>query len=237
MRLRTTNYVFWADVQTSEDSDEIDVFIGNPGGSPRPCMVLTVYGRELVLQDIVYYATCSAPKSLEHGSGTVEMIQGALKAILATYPLIDKVYLTDKSYFPRSARGGGNIPLPELHAIVHGATWYQRHFGAVPDIRTVRVLDPYLRKRTQLMENSPNLTVAEYVSELKSIDEPTLIRIIETLGLKRLTGTSWEIPRAVVEQYPITARLEEDTSHVGGTTVVFQRTRASIPYIAGRIRV
>lgn len=242
MILKTDNYEFWADIQASHD-DDVDIFVGNPNGSPRPCVVFTKYGRELVLQDVVYYSTCSAPTALERGSGTVEMIRGACKAIMERFPDIDKVCLCDKSYFPGRSRRQGNVPLPEVNALVHGATWYQRHFGAVPDIRTVRVLNPYVRIRDQpasplLTDDArfANVTVAQFVERLDHPDEETVVRILDLLRLKRLTGTSWEIPRASVMQYPVDARFVDDDLRGGGFFSGFRRTKASRPYRPGRVR-
>jgi hypothetical protein len=126
-----------------------------------------------------------------------------------------------------------------LHALVYGATWYQRHFDAVPDIRTVRVLQPYLKRRSypvNILTNDPasaDNTVADFVKSLKFQDEQTLLNIVHALGLKRLTGTAWEIPRAAVLQYPTSATFIKGNRQ-GGSFVV-KRTRSSKPYYPGRV--
>ncbi len=227
--LQSDNYTFWVreDKETWEDS--VDIHIGNPRGRPKPCIVLSVYDEEIILQELTYYSTCSAPdKQLERGSGTVEMTMAALKATMRRYRSPTKVIFTDKRR--------GNVPIPEVRALATGATWYQAHFGAVPsDASTRHVLARYLAIRTRpaarygIEEGAPGTTVAEYVASKRwtkgsvapalatfGRSEDEMLALRERLRLPMLTGSTWEVPRATVEAYPVAARYVSRAAQAGG---------------------
>ena len=190
MHLLSDNHVFWANIDTTTWSDSVDIHIGNSKNK----LFLSVYKYEVILQELIYYDTCSHDKQLEMKTETIEMLQAALKAVLHVYPAVTKIVLTDKSNYPHSTFG--NIPIAELHFLIYGKTWYQEYLGAIPNTRTQRVLNKY----TTALSNT---TIWEYMLNKKDrMTEKDIHTVREQLGLPLLTGTQWEIPRSIVEQYP-----------------------------------
>jgi hypothetical protein len=231
MKLSSNNYEFWAQID-EETSSEVEIAIGNPRGRPKPCIRFTVFRNEVVLQDVMYYSTCSSHRQLERGSGTVEMLQAALKAIMTKYPRRPAVVLNDKSHRPDPRLG--NVPLPELLMFMNGKTWYQDHLGAVPNGRdTRRVLRKYLEKRdwplSRLQSSAPsNVTVAEYVRRHhRNLTESDLHNIRMALHLETMSGRLWKIDRSVVMAYPVSGVFEDGQVGGGGRMV---RSKKSKPY-------
>ncbi len=64
MLLLSDDYTFWATSSASMWDDSFTILIGNPRGRPKPCVSLSIdeRRREIVLQDLTYYSTCSSPK-------------------------------------------------------------------------------------------------------------------------------------------------------------------------------
>lgn len=229
MLLRSDDYVFWAHKSTVtwDAYTETKIRIGNPNGRPKPCMTLTIDGSEAVLQDLVYYSTCSSPKQLEKGAGTVQMVKSALVAVMQTYPDVFKIMLQDESVLPDARRG--NIPLPEYYMLVHGQTWYQKHFGAIPgDHRSVREYRMYRSARmapvSALGEEGPG-TVADFVKGIVNPTEEVLEDIRNRLELNMLSGTVWEIPRSTVLQYGVRGEFEDADVQSGGSEWPWKRTQ------------
>jgi hypothetical protein len=141
------------------------------------------------------------------------MIQAALKAIMERYGRPSKVTFSDKSYRPDPKIG--NVPLPELHAFMHGTTWCQRHLGAKPmGSPTRHMLNRFLHARQRPASRlddavPPEMTIAEYIrGKEKTISEADMYYIREALGTYSLTGTWWKIDRNVIMAYPTSGRFE-----------------------------
>lgn len=197
MHLLSDNHVFWANIDTTTWSDSVDIHIGNSKNK----LFLSVYKDEVVLQELTYYGTCSHYNQLEIITETIEMLQAAFKAVLHVYPAVTKIVLTDRCYYPHSMLG--NIPMAEHHFFIYGKTWYQEYLGTIPNARTQRVLNKY----TTTLSNT---TVCEYMSNKKEwMTEKDIHTVREKLGLPLLTGTQWEIPRSIVEQYPTIGVFKE----------------------------
>ncbi len=52
MQLVSDNYSFWASMDHETWEDSVDVMVGNPRGRPKPCIVMSVYDHEIVLQEL-----------------------------------------------------------------------------------------------------------------------------------------------------------------------------------------
>jgi hypothetical protein len=247
MRLVADDYEFWTSITTADwqTYKETTILIGNPRGRPRPCMMLTIqdgFSNEAVLQDLMYYSTCSAPRQLERGAGTVAMVKSAFTAVMQRFPDISKIVLQDKSYYPDARRG--NLPLPEYYALAHGQTWYQKHFGATPgDHRTAAVYQQYKTVRSAPAGGlgASSTTVAEHIAGLPHPTEPEFDDIRRRLKLSRLSGMVWEIPRAAVMQYGVRGEFVEggnlqQEGGAGGGSSPWKRSPSSVPYYIGRVR-
>ena len=120
MYLQTNNHVFF--VKHDKYKDDIHFYsIGNPNNKPKACITISVMKVKdaiiMTLQDIEYYQTCSA-NTLEKGLGTVEMLQGSIRAIMKRHPDISRIDLQDKSFFTLPNKD--NIPLPEYRLLTKG---------------------------------------------------------------------------------------------------------------------
>ena len=208
MKLVTENYTFWASKETFNwDPDTITFRFGNRQGRPKPCITVTLTRVDshwdLVIQELAYYSTCSRETYLAQGSGTVELVQGALKAICAIYP-IRSLELTDKSYFPHLA---GPVPLPEKSLLAGKETWYQTYLHAKPtSSRTKAALQRYYRLRqmsSRLIGINSDDSIATYFSKKgRGVTEADVTHAINTLGLPSITATVWKIPLKAVASYP-----------------------------------
>jgi hypothetical protein len=206
--LITQNYTFWASKETLDwDPDTITFRFGNKKGRPKPCITITITRVDskwdLVIQDLAYYSTCSREKSLARGSGTVEMVQGALKVICALYP-IRKICLTDKSYFPHPS---GSVPLPEKSLLSGKDTWYQTYLRAKPKSSdTMAAIQRYYRLRelsTRYIGVDSDDSIAVYFAKKgRNVTEADVTNAINKLALQSITATTWKIPLKAVESYP-----------------------------------
>lgn len=195
MHLHSDNHVFWVNIDTTTWSDSIDIHIGNSKNK----LWLSVYEDDVVFQELTYNDTCGNEKQLEMNTKTIEMLNAAFKAVLRVYPTVTKIVFTDRSYYTHSTLG--NIPMAEYHFFIYGKTWYQKYLGAIPNTRTQQVLNKYTTARTLTLSNT---SVCEHMLNKKDIHT-----VREKLGLPLLTGTQWEIPRFIVEQYPTIGVFQE----------------------------
>jgi len=214
MKLVTEHHTFWASKEEHDwDPGRITYRFGNKKGRPKPCITIDLYHESpnqwiMILQDLAYYSTCSREKNLERGSGTVEMAQGAIKALCDMYP-IRKIEFTDKSYFPHPA---GNVPLPEKLVLSGKDTWYQTYLSAKPTASTKRVLARYYKARELptryigIAESAAATISAHFSQRGRDVTEAEITDVLRKLGLQGLTATSWMIPVKQVQTYPA-ARL------------------------------
>jgi hypothetical protein len=247
MQLLSDDYAFWASMSTFnwDGSKDVTLRIGNPKGRPKPCMTFTIDGTDALLQELTYYSTCSSPKQLERGAGTVQMVKSACVAVMHRFPRVTKVLLQDESYLPDPRRG--NVPLPEYHMLAQGQTWYQKHFGAAPgDPRTAKIVRQYAAARLAPVaalgedaESTEAGTVADHVRRMGSLTEAAADDLRGRLGLARLSGTVWEIPRATVLAYGVRGEFEEQQGQQEGggdrgRPLLWKRSPRSVPYFVGR---
>ena len=208
MVLKSDNYEFWTSFDTESWEDSVDIMIGNDNGLPQPCVKISVYQDEIVLQDLFYYKTCSSNAQLEKRAGTIEMVQAALKAVVTNYPSPNKIMIHDMSYFPSKALG--NVPIPELKALESGYTWYQEHFGATPTKDTAKIMNKYMIARTNVLPGTDTV-VHEYIAQnKKTLTEADIHAIRESLNLPVLTGNYWEISKSTALAYNTRAHFVDD---------------------------
>jgi len=143
----------------------------------------------MTLQDIEYYQTCSA-NTLEKGLGTIEMLQGSIRAIMKRHPDISRIDLQDKSFFTLPNKD--NIPLPEYRLLTKGRTWYEEHFGAKPNCKAFKnLVDLYkdIWASNEVRIPQP-LTEQRFKNYLKSLHFPNMI-----------SGNAWHIPMHKLTKY------------------------------------
>jgi hypothetical protein len=192
MYLKTNNHTFY--VKYEKYNNDVHFYsIGNANNNPKACVtisVMPVKGHVLMaLQDIEYFSTCSA-ESLEKKMGTVEMLQGSIRAILKRHPNVARIELQDKSFF--TLPNNDNIPLPEYRLLTKGKTWYEEYFGALPrDVPTKDLVDMYKHAWASNKGKMPSpLTEETFKEYLKSFHFHGLI-----------SGNAWRIPLSKVKTF------------------------------------
>ena len=182
--LRVNNLIFPVEISPAEYSpDLVDVYIGNLSG--RPCIHITVDKsnvKTVTLQTLYYFRECSKD---------TRMLKGVLKWIVDEYD-VQRVEFTDTS--------GQSLMLPEMMVLTQGQTWYQKHFGAIPGSDfTKSTLKAYLAVRKAFPDDFESLP-------LSSWEETNIAKTLEKYALLRdkcMTGTTWTITRATIEDYDV----------------------------------
>ena len=126
-------------------------------GVERPALACVTFvvgddeQEDIALEWVGYRPDCSEP-DLPEVSGSAEMLRAAIGVVFARFPGRDGIRFSDTSRLnrcyealaPRASRASVNprlvppdaapVPVPlSYHGILlHGQTWYQRHFGARP---------------------------------------------------------------------------------------------------------
>lgn len=135
-QVKTNNFVFYLELVSY---DEYHTFnFGDPFSPEGPCCTLTYDANRperLKLDSVVYDARCSDGMNLQRGEGTIEMLRSILSLCVHVFPAIKRVYFNDVSSFECN---GHNVLLSYTGLLIHGDTWYGRHFGAQPASKRLR---------------------------------------------------------------------------------------------------
>jgi hypothetical protein len=207
MRLITDNYSFHV-IREKPTKNQYFYTIGNV--NKAPCLVILVCKHDdkwlMCIEDLHYEPTCSFDKKLPKKTGTIEMVQGAIKAVMQKHPKVSVVELQDKSKFLN--KNGVWLPLPEYRVIMKGKTWYQEHFGAEPTRDGLKLkLLRYFRKRKELKE---------YMSRKGEVSLSVFTNLLKEARLPQLSGEAWIIPKGAIEHYNVNARFEDSKQNLDG---------------------
>jgi len=206
--LKTPNHQFDV-IKIKTRPNEYYYTLKNLTQPSRACMDVLVWKNDeewwAAIEYLEYDSACSS-NNLERKSGTIEMVQGMLSALLKKHPKITTVELSDKSNF--IASNNERIPLPEYRMITTGKTWYEEHFGAIPaNDSVVDRRRRYLKERKELHKQlleMPKLTAEDFKEFLRASH------------LRQLSGNVWVIPIDAIKVYPIEGHLKKVAPHVQG---------------------
>jgi hypothetical protein len=100
------------------------------GGHSRQCVAIDVYDQinAAYMAGFSYHKKCNLTEDLVRSEGTRNMMMASLAYVLQVYPKLIGVTLRDNSKI--LCNNGIKIPLYYLSLILHGSTWYEKHFGA-----------------------------------------------------------------------------------------------------------
>ena len=147
--------------------------------------------------------------------GAVEMIRGALRALLDRFPKTTTILLTDKSYITIDHN---DIALPERNMIVYGQTWYEEHFGAIPtngnDEHKLQVW-----KAASFDHTTKRLARTMAPTEMTTL--------IKERALPALSGLTWQIPLTAVSTWNM-SHAEFKEGVVGGGMHEWNKPNESI---------
>ena len=228
MILKTDNYSFWCKCNKISKRHYV-YYIGNTDGKPIPCISISVDKFDqwyMTIQDLEYYPTCSF-EPMERGKGTIEMVQGAIKAICKKHPKIRVIAFQDCSYW--TTQNKEKISLPEFRLLAKGKTWYEKHFGATPsDNRIQGLVERYKNIRKKKVKDTKlnnvyngysELTIANLLKVLVEINELTeqgFKEILRSLYLDVIAHNAWHIPVASTESFIFQGRFLESDDQYGG---------------------
>lgn len=220
MVLRTENYTFGVFQYVDEDDYGVELSIGGTNTNPRPCVRISMgtdnCGKtwSVVVQDVVYQASC-ASGGLPRKIGTVEMVQGALSAIVNKWTGCQSVYLTDNSIIER-----GRIPLPELRAFLGRKSWYEEKLGAVTSdasrqemwarykVAARRRVEHWTMWESLGFVTGKGMTLAQTIqTNFERMDATVMCAIIRKLHLAPLTGGAYSIPLLTIHAYPFSGEF------------------------------
>lgn len=128
--VKTENYEFLLKV-TIIDNTVFELQYGDPSTPQGPCMELSYDLRKpkrINLESLVYDARCSTDGKLQKGGGTLEMVNSIFAICKREMPEAERIFFKDVSDFDCQ---GERIILANYSLLIHGYTWYERHFGAV----------------------------------------------------------------------------------------------------------
>lgn len=189
------DYIFPVDIQIDDVFGDTEIFIGNPKCKPSPCIHISVTKdqKKAVLQDLVFFTTCSISEKLKKGDGSlVLMVKCSLKWLFDKYPELKRIEFMDKSYFESK---DGKIMLPEKMVVKEGMTWYQKHFGAKP-----------LTEQAKLAYNkykslyNANITLDNSLFLYQNMGK--LVQMYPMLKNQTISSSTWYISRKVIYGYP-----------------------------------
>lgn len=198
---------------------------------------MEIEGSSAIMQTLQYTQTCSINTVLKQGEGTVEMVRASLKWLVQTHPEVERIDLSDMSYIRISKNY--NMPLPEYYTLVHGQTWYQHYFGAVPSNKTARILQSYQKLRMMQVKDTPlvdYIPPSRHGKHVYEVIGPLIKRIKthsdaqgflnNTLHLRPLTNTTWYIPRETALAYDVDVQAK-NTQHGGA---IMKKMRRKLVY-------
>jgi hypothetical protein len=208
MNLKTDHYTFYAKHEITADGDHW-YYIGNADNKPKACVTITVSKilKDLIMtiQEVEYFSSCSLQR-LERSAGTIEMLQGAIRAVLKKHPTISMIELNDKSFFTLPSKKKDLIALPEYRILTKGKTWYEEYFGAVPGNARFK----------HTVEKYKELWASNKVSIPDPLTESAFKKMIVELRLPGIvSGNGWVIPLGVVLDYKYDGKFKRGRM-VGG---------------------
>lgn len=103
------------------------------------CVFVTVYRKPKEersiahIEGIKHAPSCSTNRDLPNKEGTTIMLKTMLAFIVAKFPYVKRFTFKDTSTI--KCKRGISVPLAYAHFAKYGQTWYDQHFGAVPQRR------------------------------------------------------------------------------------------------------
>lgn len=143
----TINDQFIAKVQAPTNAYPITKI--KVGGPERHCVMIDVYEHSgtAYMAALGYHKKCNLTEDMIRGQGTRNLVNSSLAFVLQQFPKLIGVTLKDDSKV--TCGNGVRIPLYYLSLALHGATWYERYFGAMPEDaeqrKKFRAMKAYLR--------------------------------------------------------------------------------------------
>jgi hypothetical protein len=225
---------YYATITKTKKEDTVII-----GGVTIKCVVITVDNKNniAILQTVQHCTECSFFDKLKKGVETINMIQSALKMIIAMYPNISEIEFADNSFI--QCNNGKRISLPEFYYIKYGKTWYEKHFNTTLNskypkyINAKQLVDDSASNKINLSKNEfmekyynnlsgnklgliekcykPGVSVKEFIISISNnnIDCKYYQDVFEKNILTILHGSQWIISKETIELYPTKSTILE----------------------------
>jgi hypothetical protein len=193
------SFAFERIIDYDEEFETTNMYIGYPRKYTQACVFITVDSNNTaVLQHASYRPTCAKDGSLKSGSGSISMLQCALKYTFAMSPKVKRILINDKTMVPTGA-----IHVTAKRLLQGRQGWYQEALGAVPDRSHQPTTDLMkelgLPKTKQLIEDNKHITAKKDWGTHTDIEQ--LAAILLPRQKKNIVGTMWVVDRATVSKY------------------------------------
>lgn len=144
--------------------------------------ILKEYG---YLHKIRYDEVCSLDNKFTRGADTQFILKFLLTYISKTYPTVKKLAFNDAS--ARSCNNGASVNLASMQFILTGKTWYQKHFSAYLEGKSLQIFTEYYNDYTERKQTTTWET-------LTNIIENSSVLGIEDQELEEVytTSNTWE---------------------------------------------
>jgi hypothetical protein len=185
-------------VYIEEDENNVEIFVGSSDRRRLPCVHISLYGSNAVLQDLVFLSHCSTNRLLLQGDGSlVIMLKSVLKWLCRKYPFVKYIEFMDKSYYNTQK---GRIMLPEKMVLTEGKTWYMKHFGAEP--HSPEAINAYKKYKT-VYDTQVNVMKDKNSNAWTYENLQNIIDDFPVLNGKMISTTTWKIPKKTIQEYNV----------------------------------
>ena len=125
-----------------------DLFVG---GKIKGCIIIECRKNICTIEKVNYDQRCNIDGNMRNGSGTISMINAAIKFIFDYFPNIQEIQLKDHSIVICNTDKNKNIDifLPHIQIIQYGKTWYERKINArLRNIKNYKYIDNFVNHIT-----------------------------------------------------------------------------------------
>lgn len=207
--------------------NDIVYYIGDVASKNGACISIVIDKNKehATLESAMYRPTCDAKNSLQPHSGTILMLQGALKYICKRYTKLKYVSFDDKSMVPMS-----QIHVTAKRLLQGRKGWYEEWLQATPDMDVIQTRRAFSllnsdETKCRIQQYLPITTQKSWgTAEDIAILAP---KIVGPLG-RSIIGTSWKISRSAILSYPVVFERVDQPLGGGGENFAKMKKRAWI---------
>ena len=206
---QSSGKIYTFDAFIEQDGSYYDLYIGDTKGFTRfDACIHIVIGQddEASLADLSYHPKCEIDGNLLQGIGTTIMLKGALKYVIQAFPHIRRVSLQDVA-----KKKNMNVLLTPKRLLLEKPGWYEERFGAKPTMKT-QAVKRWIKKHQHrddmghpaFMISKPSWGSMEDLQDLSH-------------DYVKLLGTTWDIVKSTIDEYPVTIQILETKQTGGGS--------------------
>jgi hypothetical protein len=216
--IHASGYTFYLREFVDIEDNTVELTIVSKRKQPYPCVRIELDTRpsktNAYLQSVQYYGSCSInQKELERHSGTILMIQIALKYAIEKYTYIKRFHLQDETFIDIPSK-----PLITARRLLNGQRgWYEEHLHAKPGTEPLTKILHFLRKPDTNARVKALLPPESVESKWWTPNHIHLIADQVKQGLfLHLIGSPWIISAKTIQSYEVSYTESPITLQKGG---------------------